>query len=817
MNSSAPVSSSSSASSGPVSGLATGKGSLAPSINPASFGCVVDHGNWIFNAGVVEPAIAGCDPTGDANGVPVGEPTQVLPHLTAEAAAELTPSHRWWGSLAFYGDMPVGDTARSSYITPDPIAARISDRGVRLAGIPSGMKLFNNSDFGMEIPDPFAEVHEGIAIANSAHAVLDAKLHHYSDGSVTARWFAGNTLVMEGTFVYGSPYVYFEVFSGSPIVRTFAEVGPQKSTFDVGSNGLGFTTNVSGITNHFAVFTDGAATFNQAATKDTLINVASGRFTVAYLPVAKGAAPNSTLINTLKSYAQNRVRDVKINYEVNPNTQAVTVSHQYLNSAGEPITTLAGLMPLQWKNSAQAVTAIKTRSARGVVKFAETSAFNYQLPFVGLLPSLPLGIGDYDRDTLIALIREFTDQPASSWNTRKDTYWAGKNYGKVAELAAIAREAGLTSEADQLITWLKTELEYWFTGTDNGAPKISQYFVYDETWNTLLGVEESFGAQQQLNDHHFHYGYFVRAAAEICRIDASWCSADNYGPMVEMLIRDYAAGRDDSHFPYVRNFDPANGFSWASGHMNFTRGNNNESTSEAANAYGAMVLYGLITGNEDIKNRGIYLHASSTATYWEYWNNIDRYRGKTGDEDNFPAEYTNLTTSIIWGSGAVFSTWFSAAKAHILGIQGLPLSPLVFHIGLHADYMSDYAALGLSESPNNLPSGLPEDSWRDVWWNMLAMSDNSMAISDMESMNFNYTPEAGETKAHTYHWVYTLSALGEIQTGKGELTANYPAAVAFDKNGTRRYIAYNYGTSAITVRFSDGKEMNVAPGAFAVE
>ena len=30
--------------------------------NPASYRCAVDFGNWIYNAGLVEPAIAGCDP-----------------------------------------------------------------------------------------------------------------------------------------------------------------------------------------------------------------------------------------------------------------------------------------------------------------------------------------------------------------------------------------------------------------------------------------------------------------------------------------------------------------------------------------------------------------------------------------------------------------------------------------------------------------------------------------------------------------------------------------------------------------------------------
>jgi endo-1,3(4)-beta-glucanase len=299
----------------------------------------------------------------------------------------------------------------------------------------------------------------------------------------------------------------------------------------------------------------------------------------------------------------------------------------------------------------------------------------------------------------------------------------------------------------------------------------------------LLGLDESYGTHQQLNDHHFHYGYFVRAAAEICRIDASWCSEDAYGPMVELLIRDYAADRNDSLFPYLRNFDPANGISWASGHANFTLGNNNESASEAANAYGAMILYGLATGNNALVERGIYLHASSTAAFWEYWNNIDRYRGLGGDYDNFPENYKRMTTSIIWGAGATFSTWFSSAYAHILGIQGLPLNPLVLHLGQNTDYLADYTKLGLSESSNGLPSGLSDGQWRDVWWNILALSNPQLAVDDYRSVNFNYTPEAGETKAHTYQWIHALNSLGHLVSPKDGLTADSPAAIAFERMG----------------------------------
>ncbi|MFC6633223.1 glycosyl hydrolase [Microbulbifer taiwanensis] len=776
-----------------------GAGNISDTINPAGYGCVVDHGTWIHNAGVVEPGVSSCNP--------IGAPTPRYPQLVAPASQKPTMTHRWWGSVSFLGEMTVGDSADAAYITPDPVTARISNRGARLLSIPAGIRTAG-IESSYPIPDPFSEVFDGIAVGNSAHADMDAYLKDYSDGSVTVQWRSGATPVMEATFVYGSPYVYFTALQGQLVLRTKAGDGPEKGTFYSDGNSLGVWTDVASVRNHFLAVGDGSTQFNNASGSEITVS-GSSTLTVAWLPDT-GAGT----IQTFAQYAQQSVDEVFIDYSVERSDNSVTVSHQY-RYQGTPVNTLAGLMPLQWKNSAQPLTGYKARSARGVVQFAATSQFSYQLPFVGLLPYFPEGIGDYDQNQLQQLVQEFID--GGNWNTHTDTYWSGKNYGKVAELAAIARSNGMSAQADQLLNWLKAELEDWFRANTSGSLDINKYFVYDDNWNTLLGFDESFGAQQQLNDHHFHYGYFVRAAAEICRVDPGWCSPSVWGPMVELLIRDYAGGRNDSMFPYLRNFDPANGFSWASGHANFVLGNNNESTSEAANAYGAIILYGLITGDEALVDRGIYLHASSTAAYWEYWNNIDRYRGLGGDYDNFLPDYTRMTTSIIWGNGHVFSTWFSGAYAHILGIQGLPLSPLVLHIGQQPDYLQDYVALGMSgESSNGKPSGLPADHWRDVWWNIWAMTDGAAAVADFNTMNFNYTPEQGETRAHTYHWIHTYKNLGHLASGNGSLSADYPAALAFDNNGQKTYLAYNFGATARTVNFSDGTSFSVPAGQMSV-
>ena len=787
---------------------AYGASTIADRINPSSYRCVFDYGNWIYNAGVVEPGISGCN---TATGTPTGSPTPRAPQLIEPASLKPTATHRWWGSVPFLGEMRIGEPADAAYITPDPLMARISERGVRIMGIPGGLSI-RTDGFLYDPPDPFAEVFDGIAVGNTKHSNLDAFMKDSSAGGIIIEWRSGQTPVMDAVFIHGSPHVYFNVFDGQMVLRTLREDGGEKGVFLNTDERLGIWTAVAGNRNDFLITGNGETSFSDAESNEILITDETGKITLTWLPVPQNSASASASdIEIFSATAQSRVASVTIDHEVDVTNNQVTVTHRYLDADGDPIDTLMGLHPLHWKFSETFKAVAKTRSARGVIQFVEGHQFSYQIPFSGILPSLPYLPESLDRDRLESLIHEFTKANSGSWNTRTDTYWSGKNYGKVAELSALARAAGFSDEADTLLAWLKTELEDWFSAESNGKLDSQRYFVYDSAWSTLLGMEESFSSHQQLNDHHFHYGYFVRAAAEVCRIDLSWCGPDQFGPMIELLIRDYAAGEDDPLFPPLRNFDPANGFSWASGAANFVRGNNNESTSEAANAYGAIILYGLATNNPALIERGIYLHASTAATYWQYWNNIDGYLDPDSDWDNFPTGYDKITTSIIWGDGSVFSTWFSPRVAHILGIQGLPSNTLTMHVGLYVDYMRDYVALGLSESPNGKPSGLGDDEWRDLWWNLWALVDPEAAIADYVTVG-QYLPEAGETKAHTYHWLYTLKALGEQITISKNVTADYPSAMTFEKEDLRQYVVYNFEDEIRLVSFSDGHTVNAKPG-----
>jgi hypothetical protein len=222
-----------------------------------------------------------------------------------------TMTHRWWGSVSFIGEMRIGDPGGAGYITPDPFIARLSERGLRVMGIPTGLSA-GPSGFGYTIPDPFAEIFDGAAIGNSAHSNMEVKLLDYSEGAITAGWYDGTVLVMEATFVYGSPYIFFEVHSGSPQIKTWPNATDgQRGIWHEGGNSLGVWTAIAGGRNNFLVVGDAGTTFNNADSATVTISAPSGSFTLAWAP-----DESASVRQTLEAYARNIVRDVTIDYAV---------------------------------------------------------------------------------------------------------------------------------------------------------------------------------------------------------------------------------------------------------------------------------------------------------------------------------------------------------------------------------------------------------------------------------------------------------------------------------------------------------------------
>ena len=141
--------------------------------------------------------------------------------------------------------------------------------------------------------------------------------------------------------------------------------------------------------------------------------------------------------------------------------------------------------------------------------------------------------------------------------------------------------------------------------------------------------------------------------------------------MFELLIRDYAGGKMTLCFHTSDTLTQHTGFPVR--HANFVRGNNNESTSEALTLTVPWHSIALSSSLE-IMERGLYLHASTSAV-WEYWNDIDGFKGDDPIASNFPPPI-HVSLPQLFGVMAVLFPHGSVQRLHILGIQGLPSNPL---------------------------------------------------------------------------------------------------------------------------------------------
>ena len=80
----------------------------------------------------------------------------------------------------------------------------------------------------------------------------------------------------------------------------------------------------------------------------------------------------------------------------------------------------------------------------------------------------------------------------------------------------------------------------------------------------ITGAEGFDFGNTYYNDHHFHYGYHILAAAYIGAMDSSWLATNK--AYVNHLVRDFAnPSRSDSWYPQWRAFDWYHGHSWATG------------------------------------------------------------------------------------------------------------------------------------------------------------------------------------------------------------------------------------------------------------
>ncbi|KAG9153749.1 hypothetical protein Leryth_005875 [Lithospermum erythrorhizon] len=203
-------------------------------------------------------------------------------------------------------------------------------------------------------------------------------------------------------------------------------------------------------------------------------------------------------------------------------------------------------------------------------------------------------------------------------------------------------------------------------------------FLYDRKWGGLVtkqgstdsGGDFGFGIY---NDHHYHIGYFLYGIAVLAKVDPLW--GRKYKPQAYSLMADFMnlSKLSDAKYTRVRCFDFWKLHSWAGGLTEFADGRNQESTSEAINAYYSAALMGLAYGDSHLASIASTLSAleiQSAQTWWHI-----REEGTLYAED-FTRE--NRVVGVLWSTKRDSGLWFAPAdwRETRLGIQLLPLLPI---------------------------------------------------------------------------------------------------------------------------------------------
>ncbi len=691
-----------------------------------------------------------------------GQPVQ--PKVAADFSLPIQ-SNDYWSSLLypFFGD------PYSNILYAHPLDARATASGLQIGY--TDTHLFAANDYLYPFSPQLTVGAEGLA---ASRAVAD----HYGDWTVTALW-DGGPVTMRATLGHGLPYVFFQV-DGGPAVLTPAQ-SPTVWHNDAGVLGL----TVGG--KHYGVFAPSGSTWSGSSTLTSTLD-GKGYLSVALLPDARAET-----LELFRTHAYAFVTDSRVAWDYDEAGARLTARYTYDTEPMEEgpslvNETMTALYRHQWLHTPDATTGHAYQSPRGEMRLAEGNAFTTEQTFSGVLPALP-DRGDYNRADLLALVREVAAEtlPAGP------SYENGKAMGRFSHLVHIADQLGATEERDVFLSELKRRLEDWFTV--GGA----QEYSYDATWDVLTGYPSGYGADNQINDHHFHASYAVMSAATIAQYDSTWAAQDHWGGMVNLLIKDANNwDRTDDRFPFLRTFDAYAGHSWAAGHGDFAEGNNQESSSESMNFASAVVLWGEATGQAEIRDLGVFLYTTEASAVDQYWFDVDN--------EVFPADYPHVAIGMVWGGKGVHSTWFGADPEFIHGINLLPITAGSLYLGHHPDYVRANYDEVVAERNG------PPTVWKDVLWEYLALSDPSLALSYYFA-DRGYAPFDGESRAHTLHWLYNLKKMGHVETG---VTADVPTYAVFrDRNDDRTYVAYNAGPEAREVTFSDGYVLTVGPRSLA--
>ncbi|XP_009600095.1 glucan endo-1,3-beta-D-glucosidase-like [Nicotiana tabacum] len=325
------------------------------------------------------------------------------------------------------------------------------------------------------------------------------------------------------------------------------------------------------------------------------------------------------------------------------------------------------------------------------------------------------------------------------------SYFYGKLVARAARLALIAEEVSYPKITLAVVQYLKDTIEPWLNGTfgANG-------FLYDRKWGGLVtkqGINDTtadfgFGIY---NDHHFHLGYFVYGISVLTKFDPAW--GNQYKKQAYALVEDYTnlGLKQNRHYTRVRCFDFWKLHSWAAGLNEFPFGRNQESTSEAINAYYSAALMGFAYGDTDLVSIGSTLTAFEMLSAQTWWH-------VKGDNKIYAPSFVkkNKVVGILWSRKRDSILWFAPAerKDIRLGIQVLPLLPITEVVFSDVDYVKELVKWALTSVPKNRT----EEGWKGFVYALEAIYRMKQALKKVRDLSNH---DDGNSLSNLLWWIHS--------------------------------------------------------------
>jgi endoglucanase Acf2 len=623
----------------------------------------------------------------------------------------------------------------------------------------------------------------GVQNLNASNATVE----NHTDWTVKIAW-TDNARYFSVTSGIGMPFLYFTK-GNNDVARIEVKAG----IATVSNEMILIKDTQEGV--DYAVYAPTGSTWTKNGSIYTSTLNGKNYWSAAILPQSNSNP--SQLANTYKKFAYVFPADTKVSWNFNESTSVVRTTFQIIPDVkeGSNNTILQGLLPHQWDNLATDSPQPNRETyenVRGDIKMLDGNEFYVENTFYGVLPTLPY-LANYsslfNSASLSSKIDLLENDNLNSW---QDSYNQGQLMNRLVQSARIAHKIGDIEARDKLKNAVKERLEDWLSYE---LGEIDYLFYYNNTWTTLLGYPAGHGQDHNINDHHFHWGYFIHAAAFMEQFEPGW--ANQWGGMIDLLIRDAASSsRSDDKFPFLRNFSPYAGHAWANGFATFPNGNDQESTSESMQFNTSLIHWGSVTGNDTIRDLGIYLYTTEQTAVEEYWFDMH--------ERVFSADYGYSVASRVWGNSYDSGTFWTNDKAATYGIELYPIHGGSLYLGHNTSYVTKLWN-EMKQKTGIMSNEVNDNLWHDIYWSYAAFVDPDAAITLYNSYP-DRSLKFGISDAHTYYWLHNMKALGTVRT---DVTANHPIAAAFEVDGQKTYVAHNYSDTAIDVDFSDGFSFNV--------